>query len=73
MNQAQIDQIFVSYTNEMTQKQKDSFLKTRKRVEQNIDLYREDLTYMELDFMNIKKMLDIVWECWRNYRPGSDA
>jgi hypothetical protein len=24
------------------------------------------LTYMDLQFINIKKLLDIVWECWRS-------
>lgn len=33
----------------------------------NFDLYRENLTYMDIEFINIKKLMDISWNFWSQY------
>jgi hypothetical protein len=68
VTQKQVDQLSTLYSNEMDSKDKKSFSETRKKIEENIDMHRENLTYMDLEYININRMLHIVWEFWRNNR-----
>ena len=70
VTKSQIDEIQTPYTNDISTESKKQFLEARKSIEQNIDTYRENLTYMDLEYINIKRLLDIVWEFWRNNRQG---
>jgi len=70
VTQPQIDKISTHYTYNMTNEDKSSFQEARKKIEENIDLHRENLTYMDQEFININRLLHTVWEFWRQNRRG---
>jgi hypothetical protein len=49
----QINEISIGYTKDLTQEQKDKFAENRKQIEENIDMHRENLTYLDPEFINI--------------------
>jgi len=53
------------YQRGLTQEAKDKFSETRKQIEENIDLYREDLTFLDPYSIQINRLLHIVWEFWK--------
>jgi len=61
----QIEGISILYTNSLTLEEKTKFAETRKQIEENIDLYRENMTYLDPEYININRLLHIVWEFWR--------
>ena len=70
VTQPQIDKISTLYTHQMTGEDKATFSEARKKIEENIDLHRENLTYMDQEYININRLLHIVWEFWRQNRRG---
>ena len=50
----------------MITEEKNKFSDIRKQIEENIDMYRENITYLDPDYININRLLQIVWEFWRN-------
>jgi hypothetical protein len=73
VTQAQIDELATLYSNDMTTDQKKKFQEARKKVEDNIDVHRENVTYMDQSCININKLLTIVWEFWKNNRQGNSV
>ena len=66
VTQSQIEEISVGYSKDLTQDQKDTFAENRKQIEENIDMHRENLTYLDPDYINIQRLLQIVWDYWRS-------
>ena len=65
VTQEQIQEISIPYRKSMTTEEKNKFAENRKQIEENIDRYRENLTYLDGDYININRLLQIVWEFWR--------
>jgi hypothetical protein len=70
VTQPQIDKISTLYTHQMTSEAKSTFSEARRKIEENIDLHRENLTYMDQEFSSLNRLLHIVWEFWRQNRRG---
>ena len=66
VTQKQIEEISIGYSKDLTQEQKDTFSENRKQIEENIDMHRENLTYLDPDYINIQRLLQIVWDYWRS-------
>ena len=66
VTQKQIEEISIGYSKYLTQEQKDTFAENRKQIEENIDMHRENLTYLDPDYINIQRLLQIVWDYWRS-------
>ena len=65
VTQNQIQEISIPYKKSMTTEEKNKFAENRKQIEENIDMYRENITYLDPDYININRLLHIVWEFWR--------
>lgn len=65
MTAKQIELVSMPYQRGLTQEEKDKFSDTRKQIEENIDLYREDLTFLDPYSIQISRLLHIVWEYWK--------
>jgi hypothetical protein len=61
----QVDGISILYTSGLPLQEKAEFADKRKQIEENIDLYRENMTYLDPEYININRLLHIVWEYWR--------
>ena len=71
VTQKQIDIISKLYTHKMTTEEKDDFAANRKQIEENIDLYRENLTYLDQDYIKINRLLQLALEYWRKPQHGN--
>lgn len=65
VTQKQIEIISKLYTHKMTTEEKEDFAANRKQIEENIDLYRENLTYLDQDYIKINRLLQVALEYWR--------
>lgn len=61
----QIKQISINFKQDQTAADKEVFHTNRKQIEENIDMYRDNLTYIDQEYINIQRLLQIVWEYWR--------
>jgi hypothetical protein len=70
VTQAQIEKISTLFSHRLTSEDRAAFSETRRKIEENIDLHRENLTYMDAEYLNINRLLHVVWEFWRSNRRG---
>ena len=61
----QIKQISINYHKDLKSSDKELFQQNRKQIEENIDMYRDNLTYIDQEYINIQRFLQIVWDYWR--------
>jgi hypothetical protein len=54
------------YRKDITAEEKTKFASLRKQIEENIDVYRENITFMDPDYISVNRLLQTVWEYWRN-------
>jgi len=61
----QIKEISITYSQDISIEDKEKFGDNRKQIEENIDMHRENLTYLDQDYINIQRLLQIVWDFWK--------
>ena len=65
MTSEQIKEISITYSQDISIEDKEKFGDNRKQIEENIDMHRENLTYLDQDYINIQRLLQIVWDFWK--------
>lgn len=73
MTRDQLQKISTLFTSNLSPDVKASFQEARKQIEENIDYYRENLTFIDQDYLNINRLLQIVWDYWRSNRRGGHS
>lgn len=56
----------IKYKKGISISEKEKFEKNRRSIEENLDFYRENLTYVDMEYASINKLRNHIWEYWRS-------
>jgi hypothetical protein len=56
----------IQYKKGISLLEKEKFEKNRRSVEENLDLYRENLTYIDMEYASINRFRNHIWDYWRS-------